>query len=78
MKNKNYLVKGKTMTGLMKWLNGEENKELKKKNGTAFTIGDVQGYVKRGYLPIEMGNNEIEKDETFKDIKIYNIVKNEK
>lgn len=76
-KNKEYLLKGKTLTGLTKWLNSEENKDFKKRNNTKFTVGDVQGYIARGYLPIEMGGNEIEKDSSFQDVKIYNIVKND-
>jgi hypothetical protein len=75
--NKEYLLKGKTLTGLMKWLNSEENKDFKKRNNTEFTVGDVQGYINRGYLPIEMGGNEIEKDDKIQDVKIYNIVKND-
>lgn len=77
MKNREYLLKGKTLTGLQKWLNSEENTDFKKRSGTKFTVGDVQGYIKRGCLPIEMGANEIEKDNTFQDTKIYNIVKND-
>lgn len=77
-KRKEYTIKGKTLTGLMKWLNSEENKDFKKRNNTKFTVGDVQGYITRGYLPMEMGNNEIEKDNSFQDVKIYNIVKNER
>jgi hypothetical protein len=70
---KEYLVKQKSLTGLMKWMNEESN--LVKQTGTMFTIGDIQSYVKRGYLPEYLGNNLIERDMSITEVKLYNIAK---
>lgn len=72
---KEYIVKSKTLTALVKWLNGEENKMFKKAAGTEFTVGDVQSYTHREAMPLHMGGNVIEKDESIQEVKLYNIVK---
>ena len=74
MKNE-CIVRGKTLTTLVKWLNGSENVEFHKENNSDFTIGDVQSYIKRGALPTYMGGNKVERDESIKEVKLYNIVK---
>lgn len=72
---KEFIVKEKTLTGLVKWLNSEENVDFKKQNNSGFTTSDVQNYIKRGYLPEYMGGNIIEKANLSIDVKVYNIVK---
>lgn len=72
---KEYIVKEKTLTNLVKWLNSVENLNFKKVNNIDFTVGDVQSYTKRGVMPIHMGGNVIEKDEKIQEVKLYNIVK---
>ena len=73
MDKKEYIVKQKTLTSLVAWLN--ESEDFNKLPGTKFTTGDLQNYIKRGYLPEYMGTYEIERDEKIEDAKLYNIVK---
>lgn len=74
MSKKEFIVKGQTLTSMVKWLNSEENTSFKKSSGV-FTIGDVQNYIKRGAMPKHMGENVVERDQQMINVKIYNIVK---
>lgn len=69
VKEKNTL----TLTGMTHWL----NENFKKQSGNEFTTSDIQSYIRRGYLPKYLGNYSIHRDKKFKDIKIYNIKKDE-
>jgi len=73
--NKEFVVKGKTLTTMVRWLNSLENETFKKVNGTIFTLGDVQSYIRNGHMPEYMGGNLIELDKKIEGVKIYNIVK---
>ena len=72
---KEFLVKSKSLTGLVKWMN--ENEDFNKSSNTPFTVSDIQSYVKRGYLPEYLGKNTIERNEKIQDTRLYNIVKTE-
>lgn len=69
---KEFLVKGRTLTGLVNWLN--EGMYVKQTGGK-FTVGDVQSYIKRGYIPEYLGKNRIEHDVKLTDVKLYNVLK---
>jgi hypothetical protein len=69
---KEYLIKRKTLTGLVSWMNSQ----FKKQTNTKFTTSDVQNYIKRGYIPEYLGKHLIERDSAIDDLKLYNIVKN--
>lgn len=56
------------LTYIVTWLN--ENKE--KKSGKEFTVSDVQGYIKRGRIPVYLGGNSIKKINNFS--KSYNVI----
>lgn len=73
--NKEFLAKGKTLTAMVRWLNSEENTGFEKANGTKFTLGDVQSYIRNGHMPEYMGGNKIERDNKIVEVKIYNILK---
>lgn len=71
--SKEYVLKEVTLTGLVRWLNENKEKESKK----PFTASDVQQYVnKTCRIPEYMGHNEIEKNpkEEFK-AQTYNLLK---
>lgn len=70
--SKEFLTKKRTLTGLVKWMNGQG---FKKQNGKEFTVNDVQKYVSRGYIPEYLGKNRIEKDTSSIDSKLYNVLK---
>lgn len=59
-----------TMTTLKEWL----NKNYNKKNGKQFTIGDVQGYVRRNRLPNYLGSWQIISKEIVKGVKTYKVI----
>ena len=63
------LKKNTTLTGLVKFL----NTSMKKKSGKKFTIGDAQGYIKRGHLPLYLGGNEIRESKAVEGLKLYNL-----
>ena len=72
--SKEYLVRKINLTGLVKWMNSNYKKQTNKD----FTSGDVQQYIVRGHLPAYLGNNPIEKEDGYLNVKLYKIVKNEK
>ena len=54
----NKVIEPLTLVGIRNWL----NEEFKiKKSGQIFKIEDVQGYIRRGYIPRYLGNYKIEK-----------------
>jgi hypothetical protein len=70
--NKEYLIKRKSLTGLVVWMN---ESGFKKQSNTPFTVGDIQNYIRRGYIPEYLGKNLIEREANIEDVKLYNIVK---
>ena len=72
--SKEYLETKLNLTGMVKWM----NVNFKKQTGKAFTSGDVQQYIVRGHIPEYLGNNQIELEEGYVNVKLYKIVKNEK
>ena len=68
---KAYLVKNKTLTGIVMWL----NEFYQKKTGKLFGTEDVQNYIKRGCLPKYLGGHSIVRNEEIVDIKVYHIVR---
>lgn len=60
-----------TLTGITYWL----NENFKKQSGNDFTTGDVQSYIRRGYLPKYLGNYIIVRDKKLSSVKIYNVIK---
>jgi len=70
MDNK-YLVINLTLTKLTSFV----NQKFVKKNGSKFRIADVQGYVRRGYLPTYLGGNLIIEQNEIPGVKLYNIEK---
>lgn len=66
-----YVQENLTLTRFTEFLNDSYNK----KNGKSFTTGDVQGYIKRGKLPIYLGGNDIVESNIIKGVKLYNIKK---
>ena len=68
---KEYLVKGVTMARLSDFMNSNFGK---KKTGEPFSIWDVQGYCRRGFLPKYLGGNRIEKSEK-SGIFFYSVLK---
>jgi len=75
MENKKQTIQeGKdfTLTQLTNFLN---EKFGKKKSGVPFTVSDVQGYIRRGYLPPYLGGNEIMPlDLRFAGVKVYRLL----
>ena len=69
-----YIASKRTQTALVTFLN--KSSRFKKKNGNLFTVQDVQGYCRRGYLPKHLGGYPIEKDNSVKGVKLYNIIDN--
>lgn len=68
---KELLVKKKSLTGLVHWL----NENFVKQTGKKFSVGDVQSYIRRGHLPEYLGNNKIEREKSVADAKLYNVEK---
>ena len=69
MKN-SFLKENLTLTTFTKFLNNEK----KKKNGKSFTIGDVQGYIRKKRLPKYLGGNYILIDNEIDGVTLYNIL----
>lgn len=60
-----------TLTSLVRHL----NQSKRKKSGKKFTIGDAQGYVRRGHLPKYLGGGEIDGSDLADGVKLYNVKK---
>ena len=65
-----YIEENLTLTQLRNFL----NRKYKKKSGQLFSIGDVQGYIKRECLPNYLGHYKIEENDKIKGVKLYNVV----
>ena len=72
--SKEYLARKLNLTGMVGWMNDN----YKKQTGRKFTSGDIQQYIVRGHIPEYLGNNQIELEDGYKNVKLYKIVKNEK
>lgn len=71
---KKYLVKDVNLIALTEWCN--ETFQTKK-SGEEFSVSDVQGYVRRGYLPAYLGGQIIETCSTkVRGVKSYSVVEN--
>jgi hypothetical protein len=68
---KQYLVKDKTLSSLVKWM----NENYIKQTGKPFTVGDIQQYIFRGRIPEYLGGNSIDKNDKIENVKLYSIVK---
>ena len=66
------IVKNMTLTTLTEWLN---EVFMEKKNGTPFTIPDVQQYIISGKIPNYLGWFEIERVKEINNHPLYNVVK---
>lgn len=71
--SKKYLVRNENLTGLVKFMNANFNKQTEK----PFTSGDVQQYISRGHIPEYLGANRIEREDGYVNVKLYKIVKND-
>lgn len=68
----NYLLKEVTMTRIAKYLN---DKFKSKRSNKPFVPVDVQGYIKRGSLPLYLGGNKIVLSKKDTGAKLYNVLK---
>lgn len=66
-----YVLQDVSAKDIMVYLT-ETSKE--KKSGVEFNYQDVQGYIRRGYLPHYLGGNKIEFNRVWQDIKLYNVL----
>lgn len=60
-----------TLTTLTHYLNAH----MQKKTGVPFTVSDVQGYIKRGRLPLYLGHYKIILLNEIKGVKLYTVKK---
>lgn len=68
---KEFLTEKQSMKSLVTWM----NENYVKQTGKQFTVGDIQFYIKRGYIPEYLGKNTIERDSSIKEAKLYNVIK---
>ena len=68
------LAKKLNLTMISIWANDRKN-IAPKSNGSKYTIGDIQGYIRRGYFPSYLGNITIEKEKSIEAVNLYNIIK---
>lgn len=65
------LIENANLTGLCNFL----NKNYKKQGGGKFSPRDVHGYIKRGQLPVYLGNKKIvEVNQDNCSVKLYNLI----
>lgn len=67
---KEYLIKGINLTKFVQWC----NENHKKQSGKDFTVSDLQGYTRRGYLPVYLGDIKIETNKE-SGIPLYSLYK---
>lgn len=67
-----YLKTNMTLTTFMRFMNAR----MVKKSRTPFTTGDIQGYIRRGKLPLYLGGNEIECNSEVEGVNLYNLKQN--
>jgi len=65
------MISKMNLTGLRDYL----NEKFQKKNGKKFTVGDVQGYISRGRLPVYLSALQISEVTDVRGIKIYKLEK---
>lgn len=70
--NKDFLLKEVTMSRICEFLN---EKFKVKKSFKSFNTTDVQGYIRRGFLPSYLGGNKIVASNRDSGAKLYNILK---
>lgn len=51
------------------------NENYTKQTNKPFTVGDVQHYITRGFIPEYLGGNKIERSEKIENVKLYSVVK---
>lgn len=66
-----YITEKQNFTNLVKFI----NQNFKKSSQKEIKSNDVQGYIRRGYLPSYMGKVKIEQCQDIKCVKLYNLVK---
>lgn len=67
-----YVLKEVTLSRMCKFLN---EKFKVKKSLKPFNTTDVQGYIRRGFLPSYIGGNQIVESSRDSGTKLYNILK---